>query len=524
VSDARLEFILDEVILPTGTRVGESIENDPWVVDQFLGPVFETNRKGFPRYSLVYLEMGRGSWKSGGLAATAIAECVLFPGTDVVICAVDADQARIDLDALDGYIRQNPRLSALFKSRDRGDTRHVEGGSRIRVIAADVPGAWGLGGTHARFRVYCEELSEWRDEALWSALASATGKAPDAQIVIASNAGFDRERAWQYKIRETARTKSWGYLYAPAGPHASWISPDWVEQQRSLLPPIAYERVIENRWTSQSGDYITRTQWRRLVEPGLRPVTTGTHSRHWGGLDLGLTRDRTAFAVVHIEGDHVVLDALETWEGTPDDPVSILAVENSVADAYRRFPGLQVAADPWQAEGTVQKLARAGLRIDKFRFSQSSIAQLSRVLYECVQDESLRVYDDPGLEEEVLGLQVRQTAEGWRFDHRSGGYSDRVVALSMALQAAVKTRSSARPMRTGSALAPLGGRPRGFRVRPWWQVAAAQRSLEERLGSASDPIADRLGAVIYAPGDIRAREAEVLGRRRRSGGIWRQPR
>jgi hypothetical protein len=51
-------------------------------------------------------------------------------------------------------------LQALFKSRDRGDTRHIEGGSRIRVIAADVPGAWGLGGTHPRFRVYCEELSE----------------------------------------------------------------------------------------------------------------------------------------------------------------------------------------------------------------------------------------------------------------------------------------------------------------------------------------------------------------------------
>lgn len=88
------------------------------------------------------------------------------------------------------------------------DTRHVEGGSRIRVISADVPGAWGLGGTSQRFRVFCEELSEWRSEELWSALASATGKAPDAQIVIASNAGWDRDRSWQYRIRETARTKA----------------------------------------------------------------------------------------------------------------------------------------------------------------------------------------------------------------------------------------------------------------------------------------------------------------------------
>jgi len=162
VTDPRLQFILDECVLPTGKRVGESIENDPWVTEKFLCPIFETNRKGLPKHSLCYLEMGRGSWKSGGLAAVAIAEAVLFPGTDVIVCAVDVDQAKIDLDALDGYLRQNPRLQALFKSRDRGDTRHVEGGSRIRVISADVPGAWGLGGTSQRFRVFCEELSEWR--------------------------------------------------------------------------------------------------------------------------------------------------------------------------------------------------------------------------------------------------------------------------------------------------------------------------------------------------------------------------
>jgi phage terminase large subunit-like protein len=484
MSDPRLQFVLDECILPIGKAVGEAIAKDPWVTDKFLGPIFERNRKGFPKHSLCYLEMGRGSWKSGGLAATAIAEAVLFPQTEIIICAVDVDQAKIDLDALDGYIRQNPRLAALFKSRDRGDTRHVEGGSRIRVISADVPGAWGLGGTSHRFRVYCEELSEWRSEELWSALASATGKAPDSQIVVASNAGWDRQRAWQFRIRETARVERWGYLYAPPGPHASWISPEWVEQQKALLPPIAFERVILNRWTSQTGDYISRSAWRRLVDPGLHPVARGSHGRYFGGLDLGLTRDRTAFAICHVEHQRIVLDALEVWEGTPADPVSIVAVENHVRDAYRRFPGLVVHADPWQAEGTVQKLSRGGHRIEKFRFSQASIHHLSRVLYECAQDESLRVYEDDGLEQEVLGLQVRETPEGWRFDHRAGGYSDRVVALAMALQAAVRTRVR-RAGKTWSSFAVTRSRQEGTRQLPEgfvWKGAGvvADPSLAER--------------------------------------------
>jgi phage terminase large subunit-like protein len=215
----------------------------------------------------------------------------------------------------------------------------------------------------------------------------------------------------------------------------------------SAPSPVAFARVIENSWTSAAGDFITRDSWRRLVEPGLRPRTTGDDGRYYGGLDLGLMKDRTAFSIVHVDGERIVLDLLEVWEGTTSDPVSIFAIETYVDDAYRRFPGLRVTLDPWQAEGTFQKLARAGRRIEKFTFSPKSIHGLSTTLYQSVQDETLRVYDDRELEHEVLSLQTRETPEGWRFDHRRGGYSDRVVALAMALQAAVKLRTATQPLR-----------------------------------------------------------------------------
>ena len=97
---------------------------------------------------------------------------------------------------------------------------------------------------------------------------------------------------------------------------------------------------------------------------------------------------------------------------------------------------------------------------------------------------------------------------------------DRGDAVVMAF--AMDRASS--PMRTASAVRRLGGRPRGFRPRPEADLRAAQRTLEERLGAVHDPIASALSATTYSPGEIKAREAEVLGRRRRSGGIWRQPR
>jgi|SRR6188472_3186313 len=53
---------------------------------------------------------------------------------------------------------------------------------------------------------------------------------------------------------------------------------------------------------------------------------------------------------------------------------------------------------------------------------------------------TLRVYPDHELEREITGLRVVETPSGWRFDHRTGGYSDRAVALAMATMLAQERR------------------------------------------------------------------------------------
>ena len=128
-----------------------------------------------------------------------------------------------------------------------------------------------------------------------------------------------------------------------------------------------------------------------------------------------------------------------------------------------------VTLDPLQAEGTYQKLRRAGRAVEKFTFSSKSIHALSTTLYQAVQDETLCVFDDRELEAEVLALQVRETPDGWRFDHRAGGYSDRVVALCMALQAALKQRRPRRGLRVEWIVpeTPRRGGPRYVRGRGW---------------------------------------------------------
>jgi phage terminase large subunit-like protein len=211
---AKVRFVEEQILLPDGRTVGAACHGDPWIVDELLAPAFALNDQGLPRFTLIHNELARGQWKSGGAAAIAVTEAVLEPCTDVVIAAGDVDQAAIDLQHLDGYIERNRGLAALVRSR--GNERLVEGGSRIRVISSDAPTAWGLGGTHRRFRIIADELTVWRSEDLWSALVSSTGKVKDAQLIILSNAGFDAERSWQWRVREDGAV---GPVVRPARDH-----------------------------------------------------------------------------------------------------------------------------------------------------------------------------------------------------------------------------------------------------------------------------------------------------------------
>jgi hypothetical protein len=453
-SDA-LGFVKDEILLGDGRSVGEALPDDPWIETEILEPVFRRRGDGSPAHRLVYAELPRGHAKSTYAAAVAVAEAVLHPGTEIIIAATDTEQARIVLEHTDAFLRRNGRLGSLFKAK--GDVRSTDR-SRIRVVASDAASAYGLGGTHRSFRLICDELTQWRDEALWTALVSGTGKVADVQTLVLSNAGFGGSSSWQWGVRREAQQAEWAHLFSAEGPIASWIDPAWIETMQGLLPGPAFERLILNRWASEQGDFVTRAQWEACIDPFLRPATGATRgASHIAGVDLGLTKDATAIAVVHSDGERVTLDELLVLQGTREEPVSIANVERILLGLAGRYPGLKVLADPWQFQGSIERL-RGSMRISEFTFSASSVAKLSSALHEAISGARLRVFDDPELTREILGLQVRETPSGWRLDHRSGGYSDRAIALAMCVQEALRRGAPGR-------LPPLpGGKV------PWWRL------------------------------------------------------
>ena len=432
----RHAFRREQIILPSGKRLGEIEE--PWQTEHVFAPLDAVDEAGRHEFQLLYYELPRGHAKTATLAMEALTSAFLDGDIRVYFAAADQDQARIALEMLTGFIKRNPSLRPSFKVL-KNEIVVPATGATIKVLSSDVPSSYGLGGLSQRALYLCDELWAWAGRDLWDALWSAAPKAKDWRVIVGSNAGYDTSSiAWS--LRELCRTKADPrfYLYSPDGCQASWITAQDLATQRRSLPPEVYQRLWENKWTEGSGSLITREQLDLCTDPTWQPQTAGQQFVHYYvGLDLGLVRDRTARAVVHMEDGNVVLDALKTWQGNRQQPVQIADIEADLIEVSKRFNMPRIYCDPWQLQGSLQRLG-GKVNVEELRFDSSSVRRLSENLLRLVRDGQLRLYLDRELERELLGLQVVQAGYGWKMDHRSGGFSDRAVALAMAALLAVE--------------------------------------------------------------------------------------
>lgn len=415
--------------LPDTRQLADTLPDDPWIERDVLRPILERDAEGLPKNRLAWLELPRGHVKTSSIAMVAMVEAITSWGTDVIAIASDADQARLIIEAISGQCFRNPNLAKFFKEgRDEFTVKNNR--SRIRVFASDAPSFYGLGVDTRRLRIVCDELCQWRDRAMYDAALTTLPKVHDSQLVVITNAGVIG--SWQEEAR--ANVAASGYLFAADGVIASWIRPEDLERLRQNVPPPVFERFYLNRWTLSAGDFITSAMLANCVDTAHTPREGAEDGvQYFVGVDLGLTHDRTVRAVCHYDADReaVTLDSIRVWEGSKDNPVLIDEVERDMLDLDQRFRRPVFIVDPWQLKSTIERLSTV-IDIREHVFSGPSVMRLSETLYQLISGGRMRLYPDPDLERELLQLQVRQTAVGWRIDHQRGGFSDRAVALGLA--------------------------------------------------------------------------------------------
>jgi hypothetical protein len=477
---------------------------DPWQRDDFatLDPALQrcNGRKADDGARMrAYFERGRGSSKTTDLAVT-VCWALAFAARPIrgYAYAADKDQARLLRDAVMTLVRLNPWLGAILSVDAQRVVNVAKGhpaeGAQLTIEASDVGSSYGI----LPDLIIADELVHWEgDGSLFHSLISSAAKRSNCLLVVISNAGMCD--SWAWGVREAARTDEAWYFSRLDGPVASWITPARLAEQRRMLPAIAYARLWENQWSSGGGDALTEADIAAAFHENLQPMNGSEPDMLFvGGLDLGLTRDCSAFVVLAVadngRSSTVQLAHHKLWRGTPGAKVNIADIERHVLDIDAQFSLEFLGYDPWQAEHLAQRLEQLTLHrrrtttiykpirqrgsapwMREVQPTAANLRQQATLTIESFQDRRLRFYPCEPLKRDLHKLRVEEKSYGIRLvSPRDGeGHGDTFSAFANALLISHELAGKRPTIAGASGEGMLAG---GIAGEPTWQRRARERA------------------------------------------------
>jgi len=427
--------LIHRLRLPDGRELAETLPADPWLEEKVLRPVLARDEAGLPVHRLAYIELARGHFKTGAAAAVSIAEALLGPGTDVYAVAADLDQARLLAEAIEGQRRRNPALARALIRRTADLYVTASGGSKIRILSSDAPSAFGLAVDCQRIRVIADELTMWPRPDLYHSMITMLPKVADSQMIIISNAGVSPGQSWQWAVREAARQH--GYLFSAEGTIASWIRPEQLAQVEASVPPPVFERFYKNRWTEETGTFVSMEMWDACCDPALPSLVD---DRSWVvmGVDAAVTGD--CFGVVAVTrdpnrpADAIAVRDVRVWTPPVGGSIDFTGPWSYLMDFTRAHRVIQIAYDPYQLHDFMTRFQRErGVWCREFG-QQAERSAGDSGLFQLIRGRRLRHNGDPILREHIgnCGFKVAANEDTKaRLVKRGAGKIDLAVSLSM---------------------------------------------------------------------------------------------
>ncbi|HXW59242.1 MAG TPA: hypothetical protein VEJ23_07160 [Solirubrobacteraceae bacterium] len=425
-----------------------------------------------------FLTRARGASKTTDLSACMLS--VLLASQERLRCywlASDGRQGELAIDCIAGFVQRTPGLAERVEVQARKVIVPATGAS-LEIMPADTAGAWGL----TPHWLFVDEIANWGDTAasrrLWEAASSAVAKRTDARMCVLTTSSTPDHFA--FKALEHARSSPLWRVSEREGP-PPWASEDRLAEQRARLPQAVYEQLFENRWVSAEGSFLDPAVLDAAFALDGPALEADRGFSYVAGLDLGSVNDRTVFALGHREGDRLLLDRMEVWQGSRKRPVDFGAVEDFIVQAHRRFH-FNLRLDPWQGLDLAQRLRAQSIHAEEFTFSPTSKQRLAATLLSAINAGNLLLYEADGLKDELLALRLTQTSSGlWAFDHQRGGHDDRAIALALVAVALLERAQ------------PSLGAPIYSTAPSRWNMAAGSSARPRAMGSprqvAPQPVA-----------------------------------
>lgn len=499
----RVIAFCEDLPITAGKLAGTRMQLRQWQ-RQFIRSVYAENGAGQRPIRTAVLSMGRKNGKTQ--LAAALALCHLLgpeaePRGEVYSCALTRDQAAKLYAEMAAILLDHDELSD--RCNVQRFVKQIEvltgngAGSIYCALSADAGSKMGLSPS---FVVY-DELGSAPNRALFDAMDTATGARENPLMMVISTQAAADHAVMSELIDYGLRVQSGDVLdpsfhltlYAAPETADLWVEETWLlanpalgdfrslddvarqAAQARLVPSkeAAFRNLILNQRVSAVSRFILKPEWDANGAPVDLESLAGREC--FGALDLGATRDLTAFVMVFPDGegnfsvvprffmpeaniadrsteDRVPYD-LWAKQGLitliPGATIDPSFVADAIANAAVRYRLAGVAFDRWRIEDLRRELGLIGTAIPLVAFGQSfkDFSPAVDMLERCVAEKLLRHGAHPVLNMCAANAVVTRDASGGRKLDKSKatGRIDGLVALAMALALAKRQEPEALP-------------------------------------------------------------------------------
>lgn len=316
--------------------------------------------------------------------ATVYKDNVYIPGTDSQLMALPAEAHRVeggdfDLAILDevGFMPKATFEAAIFS------VGKTDGG---KVLAIGTP-------SPAKFK----EISP-----LWDLVVRGRSDPNDISMQLVEfgapqNMPIDSPETWE-----------------KANPaYGDWLTFDAIKAQ---LPPISRElefrRARLGQWLDSSSEpAFSPDGWKRTARPGVK-IPRG--AKVVLALDGSVNGDSTAILVGSVSKvPHFQVGGLwEPEKEAPDFEVSHLEVEDKILELANYFQVVEVVADPFRWQRSLQVLAEKGLPVSQFPQTAQRLTPATNDVRAAVNNGGLTHSDETNLNQHILRASVEESTRG----------------------------------------------------------------------------------------------------------------
>jgi phage terminase large subunit-like protein len=446
-----VRFIERYVTVPKGTGARRRMRLRPWQ-RQIVAGVLDEPR---PRQALVSIPAGNG--KSTLAAALGLYGLLgdRTEGAQVLVVASDERQARIIFTAAARMVELDDDLSArvqVFKDH----LLEPRTNSVFMALPAD-PGA--LQGWDPSLAIVDELHVVSADT--YEAMAARAGKREQSLLLaISTPPKAGQDDSVMRRLVDHGRAGHDPSFYfrefaAPAGcevddEHAWALAnpalDDFLHRDalRATLPPkmreAAFRRYRLGQWVQVDDAWLPDGAWDACADPTV-DIVDG--SEVVVALDGSFSRDCTVLVVATVEPrPHVHLYRLwEAPEGAHDWRVPVLQVEDAIRAACLRWRVLEVAADPYRWQRSLEVLDGDAIPVHEFFQNAARMGPATARLYQLVVDQELTHDGDPRLARHMANAILKTDSRGARLakEHKdSPRRIDAAVAAVMAVHRAAE--------------------------------------------------------------------------------------